>query len=59
MIVTDLDGTLLCEAKTVSGRTQTALRYLREKGIIAALEEKGVQEGDTVRLYYMEFDFWA
>ena len=33
-------------------------RYLKEKGIIAALEEKGVQEGDTVRIYDMEFEFW-
>ena len=28
-------------------------RYLKEKGIIEALEEKGIQEGDTVRIYDM------
>ena len=33
-------------------------RYLKEKGIIEALEEKGMQEGDTVRIYDMEFEFW-
>lgn len=33
-------------------------RYLKEKGIIDALEEKGIQEGDTVRIYDMEFEFW-
>ncbi len=33
---------------------QTALK---RKGIIAALEEKGVQENDTVRMYDIEFDF--
>ena len=33
---------------------QTALK---RKGIIAALEEKGIQENDTVRLYDIEFDF--
>ena len=33
-------------------------RYLKEKGIIEALEEKGIQEGDTVRIYDMEFEFW-
>ena len=33
-------------------------RYLKEKGIIVALEEKGIQEGDTVRIYDMEFEFW-
>ena len=33
-------------------------RYLKEKGIIEALEEEGIQEGDTVRIYDMEFEFW-
>lgn len=33
-------------------------RYLKEKGIIEALEKKGIQEGDTVRIYDMEFEFW-
>lgn len=33
-------------------------RYLKEKGIIEALEEKGIQEGDTIRIYDMEFEFW-
>jgi len=33
---------------------QTALK---RKGIIAALEEKGIQENDTVRMYDIEFDF--
>lgn len=33
-------------------------RYLREKGIIEALEEKGIQEGDTVRIYDLEFTFY-
>ncbi len=33
-------------------------RYLREKGIIEALEEKGIQEGDTVKIYGLEFDYY-
>ena len=33
-------------------------RYLKEKGIIEALEEKGIQEGDTVRIYDIKFEFW-
>ncbi|GFI61445.1 GTPase Obg [Clostridiales bacterium] len=33
-------------------------KYLREKGIIAALEEKGIKEGDTVRVYDMEFTYY-
>ncbi|MGN1317749.1 MAG: GTPase ObgE [Lachnospirales bacterium] len=33
-------------------------RYLREKGIISALEEKGINEGDTVKIYDLEFEFY-
>ena len=33
-------------------------RYLREKGIIEALEEAGIQEGDTVRIYDLEFEYY-
>ena len=30
---------------------------LRRKGVIEALEKEGIQEGDTVRLYDIEFEF--
>ena len=30
---------------------------LKRKGIVEALEEAGIQEGDTVRMYELEFDF--
>ncbi|MCL2372100.1 MAG: GTPase ObgE [Defluviitaleaceae bacterium] len=33
-------------------------RFLREKGIIARLEELGIEENDTVRIYEYEFDYW-
>jgi len=33
-------------------------KYLKEKGIIEALEEKGIEQGDTVRIYDLEFEFW-
>ncbi len=33
-------------------------RYLRDKGIIAELEAMGVQEGDTVKIYDIEFDYY-
>ncbi|MDR2940296.1 MAG: GTPase ObgE [Clostridiales bacterium] len=33
-------------------------RYLREKGIIKKLEEEGIVEGDTVRLYFHVFDYY-
>ncbi len=34
-------------------------KNLKEKGIIEALEEKGIQQGDTVRIYDLEFEFWV
>ncbi|WP_317854360.1 GTPase ObgE [Chakrabartyella piscis] len=34
-------------------------KYLKEKGIIEALEEKGIEQGDTVRIYDLEFEFWV
>jgi len=33
-------------------------RYLREKGIIDALEAKGVQEGDSIKIYNLWFDYY-
>ena len=33
-------------------------KYLREKGIIDALEEAGIHEGDTVRIYDLEFEYY-
>jgi GTP-binding protein len=32
-------------------------RALRRRGIIDALKEKGIQNGDTVRINDMEFEF--
>ncbi|MBQ3225907.1 MAG: GTPase ObgE [Clostridia bacterium] len=32
-------------------------RSLRNLGVINALEEKGIEEGDTVRMYEIEFEF--
>jgi len=33
-------------------------KYLRDRGIIAALEENGINEGDTVQIYDLEFEFY-
>ncbi|MDR2899380.1 MAG: Obg family GTPase CgtA, partial [Clostridiales bacterium] len=33
-------------------------RYLREKGIVDALREKGIKEGDTVMIYNLLFDYY-
>ncbi|MHC1747543.1 MAG: GTPase ObgE [Cellulosilyticaceae bacterium] len=33
-------------------------KYLREKGIIEALEAQGIQEGDTVHIYDLEFEYY-
>ncbi|MBQ8911119.1 MAG: Obg family GTPase CgtA, partial [Clostridia bacterium] len=32
-------------------------KILREKGVIQALEDAGIDEGDTVNIYDVEFDF--
>ncbi|MEG1180326.1 MAG: Obg family GTPase CgtA, partial [Oscillospiraceae bacterium] len=32
-------------------------RVLQSSGIFAALEEKGIQEGDTVSIYDIDFDY--
>ena len=33
-------------------------KFLKENGIIAELEKKGIQEGDTVRMYDLAFDYY-
>lgn len=33
-------------------------KYLRERGIIDALEEAGIAEGDTVSIYDLEFEYY-
>ncbi|KAI4454010.1 developmentally regulated gtp-binding protein-related [Holotrichia oblita] len=33
-------------------------KYLRDRGIIDKLEEAGVEEGDTVKLFDLEFDYF-
>ena len=33
-------------------------KYLRDRGIIAELENCGIQEGDTVKIYDMEFNYY-
>ncbi len=33
-------------------------KYLREKGIIEALEERGIKDDDTVRIYDLEFEYY-
>ena len=33
-------------------------KFLREQGILKELEEQGIQDGDTVRMYYYEFDYY-
>ena len=33
-------------------------KFLKESGIIEQLEEMGIQEGDTVRMYGLQFDYY-
>jgi len=32
--------------------------FLKENGILEDLEQAGIQEGDTVRMYGLEFDYY-
>ena len=33
-------------------------KFLKETGILDELEAKGIQEGDTVRMYGLQFDYY-
>ena len=33
-------------------------KFLKEQGILEALEKRGIQDGDTVRMYGHEFDYY-
>ena len=33
-------------------------KFLKETGILGELEAKGIQEGDTVRMYGLQFDYY-
>ena len=33
-------------------------KFMKENGVIERLTEMGIEEGDTVRLYNLEFDYY-
>ena len=33
-------------------------KFLKENGILKELEQRGIKDGDTVRLYDLEFEYW-
>ena len=33
-------------------------KFLKDSGILDELEELGIQEGDTVRMYGLQFDYY-
>ena len=33
-------------------------KFLKENGILDDLEKAGIEEGDTVRMYGLEFDYY-
>ena len=33
-------------------------KFLKNTGILADLEKAGIEEGDTVRMYGLEFDYY-
>ena len=42
--------------RTVSGNLFP--KFLKDSGILADLERAGIQEGDTVRMYGLQFDYY-
>ena len=40
------------------GKHATYCRFLKDNGILQMLEDLGIEEGDTVRLYGLEFDYY-
>ncbi len=67
--VTNVNGTYVVEApriikviESINFNDYESMSYfqkiLRNSGIIAALEEKGIQDGDTVSIYDVEFDYY-
>ena len=39
-------------------RNKELKKFLKENGIIDELKSKGIQEGDTVRMIYFEFEYF-
>ena len=33
-------------------------KFLKDSGILQELEQAGIEEGDTVRMYGLEFDYY-
>lgn len=33
-------------------------KFLKDNGILKQLEDLGIHEGDTVRIYFLEFDYY-
>ena len=33
-------------------------KFLKEQGVLKELEELGIQDGDTVRMYGLRFDYY-
>ena len=33
-------------------------KFLKEQGILKELEDRGIQDGDTVRMYGLSFDYY-
>ena len=67
--VTNVNGTFFVEAErivnvinSINFNDTESMAYfqkiLRKSGIIAALEEHGIKDGDTVSIYEVEFDYY-
>ena len=50
--------TLYLHIGTPKTATSSIQKFLKENGILDELEKAGIQEGDTVRMYGLEFDYY-
>lgn len=69
IVIRNVNGTYFVEAQrivnvinSINFNDYESMNYfqkiLRNSGIIAALEEKGIKDGDTVNIYDVEFDYY-
>ena len=46
------------KAKLFAAETAMAVTTEKEQGILKELEAQGIEDGDTVRMYGFEFDYY-
>ena len=53
-----VDGIVNCYALGNEKASEGLYKFLKENGILEELENLGIEEGDTVKLYNLEFEYY-